>query len=78
MKVRAVTIHKLTPENAWEQRILLQLGFPQVKKMFRRPQFLVKDTDMRKLVSILAQKRGIVPTKEIVEEFKKNGKLTSV
>jgi hypothetical protein len=68
MKVATIVIHKIHPENAWEQRILTQLGFPQVKKPFRRPHFLVKDFELKRLIRILADKE-VKPTEDIVKEF---------
>jgi len=69
MKIVTIVMHKILPENAWEQRILTQLGFPQVKKTFRRPAFLVKDSELKRLLRVLSKQNGLTPTKNIVKEF---------
>jgi len=79
MKVSTVIIHKIQPENAWEQKILTQLGFPQIKKAFRRPKFLVKDSDLKRLLKVLSEQK-IENTKNIVKKFNENktiGKLSN-
>jgi hypothetical protein len=75
MKVVTIVMHKIQPENAWEQRVLTQLGFPQVKKPLRRPQFLVRDSELKRLIRILADQDSIRPTEDIVREFENGHKI---